>query len=124
METINKLNRLAELQAQADEIRLHFQDLREQIMTPEIKSALAEVDAEEATTLDSVAEGIARLTEEVKQEVLTIGASVKGDHLQAVWNKGRVSWDTKSLDGYAKAHPELLDLRKEGSPSVSIRNVK
>ena len=124
MSAIEKLNRLESLQAQADVIRLRFQELREQIMTPEIKAALADVDAEEATTLESLNEGITSLTDEVKQAVLDAGETVKGDNLQAVWVKGRVSWDTKSLDGYAVAHPELLGLRKEGSPSVSIRNVK
>lgn len=124
MNTIEKLNRLSDLQAQADEIRLHFQDLREQIMTPEIKEALADVDAEEATTLEAVSAGISSLTEEVKQEVITGGASVKGDYLQAVWMKGRISWDTKALDGYAAAHPEIKAFRKEGEPTISIRGVK
>jgi hypothetical protein len=124
MNTIEKLNKLSDLQAQADAIRLHFQDLRENIMTPEIKEALADVDAEEVTTLEAVSAGISSLTDEVKQEVISGGASMKGDYLQAVWSKGRVSWDTKSLDGYAVAHPELTQFRKEGEPSVSIRSVK
>jgi hypothetical protein len=38
--------------------------------------------------------------------------------------KGRVSWDGKSLDGYMAAHPEISAFRKEGEPSVSLRNVK
>ncbi len=41
----------------------------------------------------------------------------------AVWSKGRETWDTKSLDGYALAHPEIASLRKVGDPSVSIRKI-
>ena len=51
-----------------------------------------------------------------------MGETVKGDHLQAVWSKGRASWDDKALMGYTKAHPELLEFRKQGEPSVSIRS--
>jgi hypothetical protein len=93
-------------------------------MTPEIKEALADVDAEEATTMEAVNAGISSLTDEVKQAVFINGASAKGDYLQAVWMKGRVSWDSKSLEGYAAAHPEIKAFRKEGEPTVSIRGVK
>lgn len=124
MDTTEKLNRLSDLQAQADVIRLRFQELRDGIMTPEIKAALAEVDAEEATAIEAVSAGIANLTDEIKQEVVAGGSSVKGNFLQAVWTKGRVSWDTKALDGYAAGHPEIVQFRKEGEPSVSIRTVK
>ena len=119
-----KLDQLADLQAQADVVRVKFNELRDRIMTPEIKAQLAEVDVEEATTLEAVRAGIDTLTAEVKSDVLKSSATVKGKYLQAVWAKGRVSWDTKALDGYAAGHPEIAQFRKEGEPSVSIRNVK
>jgi len=119
-----QLDRLADLQAQADVVRMKFNELRDQIMTPEIKAKLAEVDAEEATTLEAVNGAISTVTTEVKDAVLAHGYSIKGKYLHAVWAKGRVSWDTKALDGYAAGHPEIVQFRKEGEPSVSIRNVK
>ena len=124
MEIEQKLDQLADLQAQADVIRMRFNDLRDGVMTPEIKQALADIDAEERTTLEAVSGGIASLTADVKDDILKLQASVKGKYLQAVWAKGRVSWDTKALDGYAAGHPEIAHFRKEGEPSVSIRNVK
>ncbi|CAK0771531.1 hypothetical protein CCP3SC15_4350001 [Gammaproteobacteria bacterium] len=39
----------------------------------------------------------------------------------AVYTKGRVSWDSKKLDGMMILVPELASARKEGEPSVSIR---
>jgi len=42
----------------------------------------------------------------------------------AVFSHGRVSWDTSSLDQYAKTHPEIGSFRKEGNPSVSLRAVQ
>ena len=121
MNVTDKLNKLSDMQAAMDFIRLHYQELRDLILTPEIRAALAEIDAEERTASEAASAGIATLADEIKAEVVASGATVKGSFLQAVWSKGRVSWDTKSLDGYAAAHPEIAQFRKEGAPSVSIR---
>lgn len=50
--------------------------------------------------------------------------SVKGEKLQAVFSKGKTTWITKALEGYALAHPEINKLKKTGKPSVSIREVR
>lgn len=124
MNTSEKLERLAQLQAKFDTIRLNFDELRNSILTPEIRAQLAEIDAEQQYSEMMANASIAELTDEIKAEVLAIGASIRGGNYQAVLSKGRVSWDTKSLDGYAAAHPEILPFRKETSPSVSIRVIK
>lgn len=118
---IELLDRLAEVQAQIDVTKMHYQELRDSILTAEQKQQMAEIEAELSSTIQPAQALAATLEAEAKAEVLKIGASVKGAHLQAVWSKPRVSWDTKALDGYAAAHPELLTFRKEGEPSVSIR---
>jgi len=61
------------------------------------------------------------MEDNIKERVLLAGETVSGSVLKAVFNKGRTKWDTKALDGYAKAHPELLEFRSEGKPYVSIR---
>lgn len=60
----------------------------------------------------------------VKASVNLLGETVKGEHLQAVFSDGRVTWDTKEMDGYAAAHPEIKQFRNVGKPSVAIREVK
>lgn len=121
IEIKQKLDRLAEYQAQRDATMLEKQDLINAVYTDEIKARMAEIEAEFATKTEGVTANIATLEAEIKQAVVAHGASVKGLYLHAVLTKGRVSWDTKFLDGYATAHPELLSFRKEGAPSVSIR---
>ncbi len=123
MNTTEKLNKLSELQAQADVIRMHFDDLRKSILTPEIQAQLDDIAAEEKTSLDALQGGIDELTAEVKADVLNAGATVKGDYMMAVYNKGRVSWDTKGLDGFAIAHPEMQAFRKVGEPTITLRKV-
>lgn len=125
MTTITEqLDRLAEMQAQLDNIKAHYESLRKSIIPAEIQAQLDEIDAEQATSLETAQQGIDTLTEAIKQAVIAEGATVKGAYLQAVYTKGRETWDGKSLTGYAAAHPEVLAFRKIGEPSVSLRGVK
>lgn len=119
----SKLDRLAELQAAPDAIRLQKQALIDGILTAEIRAKLAEIDAEFAPQLQAAEEAAASLEAEIRAEVVAGGVTVKGSHLMAVWNKGRVSWDGKKLDGMLAIIPQLAAARKEGDPTVSIRRV-
>ena len=96
----------------------------EAAIPPEVKADLAAIDLEYAPMIEEAEARYAALEQQVKTEVLAHGATVKGAHVQAVYIKGRVTWDAKALDGYAMDHPELFVFRKEGPPSVSIRAVK
>lgn len=120
--TIELLDQLADLRSQSDALRLEWEQLRDTILTP-VKQQLADLDAEYTPRLATIQERTAEAEVAVKEAVLREGASVKGKRLHAVWTKGRVSWDTKKLDGLMIAFPELRECRTEGSPSVSIRNV-
>jgi hypothetical protein len=70
------------------------------------------------------------ITKAIKALAVTIGHTVRGDGLQAVWSKGRESWDTSKLEGYIAGIPDrelqqaLLGFKKVGNPSVSIRIAK
>ena len=123
MTIIGQLDTLAELQAQRDVLALNKQAMIDSVLTPEIKTQIADIEIEFLPQFTEVDEKIAALTAEVKGGVLAEGKSVKGAHLHAVYAGGRVSYDTKALDKYAKEHPEIDMLRSEGQPSVSIRKV-
>lgn len=74
--------------------------------------------------IDRLQEQIQTLEDEIKAEVLVLGASVKGMDLQAIYSEGRVSWDDRGLCGYALGVPAILQFRTEGKPSVSLREGK
>lgn len=122
MDTKQKLDKIADLKSAQALRESDKQALIDQVLTPEIKAKIAEIEAEFAAS-DNVTDTINLLTEEVKSEVAQLGETVKGTFLMAVYSKPRVSWDTKALDGYIVSHPELTQFRKEGVPSVSIRGV-
>jgi hypothetical protein len=82
-----------------------------------------EIEAEFSGKAEAIDENIKRLTDEIKAEVRNLGATVKSTHFQAVYVKGRVTWDTSKMDGYAVGHPEVLFMRKEGEPSITLRRI-
>ena len=122
-EVRTKLDQLAEYQAYRDLLLLDKQGLIDKIITPELKAQIADIEAEFAPKFEAVDATISKCEADVKSDILVFGSSVKGEHLHAVWGKGRISWNTKGLDGFAKAHPEIESFRTQGEPSVSIRKV-
>ncbi len=121
LEIGEKLKRLEAYYGQRDALQGEKQKIVDGVLTPEIKKRLEEIDAEFATKSEAVDGNIETLEAEIKADVLAHGESVKGERFQAVWSKGRQTWDSKGLTSYAEAHPEVLEFQKTGDPSVSIR---
>lgn len=121
MDIYEKIEKYSDLTFGIDAIGQEKQALIDQVLTPEIKEKLAEIDAELDPKVDEISQQKSMLEAEIKQEILQAGRTIKGTFHSFVWSKPRVSWDTKSLDGYAAAHPEIAQFRIEGSPSVSVR---
>ncbi|HQM01169.1 MAG TPA: hypothetical protein PLH98_11535 [Ruminococcus flavefaciens] len=106
--------------------QLQLLDLQEQseidtVLTPEILARVDEIRAKYKDTKEAVGFELSVLEKEIKESVLTMKETIKSKNVMAVWNKGRVSWDSKLLEGMAKLEPKLLAARKEGEPTVSIR---
>lgn len=120
---VAKLDELDSIRTAADVTRADYEAKRAEIL----KKVQDELDAldEEFKPLLNVSElRIEELEEEIKQLVLKHGATVKSARVQAVYYKGRVSWDNASLDRYAASHPDVLRFRKQGEPSIQIRVIK
>ncbi len=107
------LDQLAEVQERQATLDALFTQLVQD--DPEIQDVQA--------AMVKVHEEMAEIRDTIKTAVLEHGETVKGERLQAVWCKGRVSWDIKALEGYAAAHPEILSLKSEGQPTVQFRKV-
>ncbi len=120
MNTQEKLDRLAELDANRDVVILDMESLRNSVIPIEVKEKLNEIDAEFSPRLEAIAAERAQLEAEIRNDVMISGESAAGDVYRASYVKGRVSWNTEALDGYALTHPEINICRKEGAPSVRI----
>lgn len=122
MDIISKLDKLADYQAQAEVIRIDYEEKRLAILKS-VQAELDALDAEYDPMKDIVAENITDLEAEIKADVLAHGETVKGSHMMAVYVNGRVSWDTKKLDGMMSLIPQLADARKQGDPNVTLRKI-
>ena len=118
------LDQLAEIKAQIDLLNSDKQQAINSVMTDEQRTAIRDIEYEFGEKVEAAQANATELENKVKALVVEGGATVKGSRLQAVYMNGRVSWDTKAIDGYAINHPALFAFRKEGEPSVSIRAVK
>lgn len=119
-EVVALLNELDELQNQRQILDMGYQSRREEIMRP-IAHALAGLEAEIEPQADAINARIAALQAQIESAVLRRGATVRGARLQAVFSRGRVTWDTRALVGYAATHPDVLEFQRVGEPSVAIR---
>jgi len=118
-----KLDQLANFQAQRDVLELQKQALIDQLIPPEVKARIEEIEAEFDGKSEAVDANIAALEAEIREEVLRCGASVKSTFLHVVYNSGRVTWDTKKLEAFARNRPEVLEFRKQGQPFITIKKV-
>jgi hypothetical protein len=116
-----KLERLAGLYAERDGLEAQKQSLIDQVIPPDLKARLNDIEAEFTQKAEAAASNIESLEAEIRAETLSHGETVRAAGIQAVWNKGRQSWDSKGLAGFSDAHPEILQFRKEGEPTVTIR---
>ena len=122
---VEMLDKLSKLRLNRNALLLKKQDLINEIMTEEIKERLAKIEKQFESKNSKMADEINTLETDIRGRVKSIGSTVKGFSLMAVWQKASVKWDTQALEGYAAGgHQEILQFRKEGEPSVSIREIK
>ncbi len=117
---VSKLQRLADLRAAVDVSRLDYESKRAEVLK-KVQAELDALDLEFRPVLDAAEENAEALEAEIKNDVLLRGESLRGGVYQAVYVKGRISWDSHGIDEYARSHPEVLKFRREGQPSVTLR---
>lgn len=123
MDVYEKIERYSDLGAGIDLAEQEKQALIDSVTPQEVKDKIAEIKAEFADKIEVMTNERRALEAEIKGEVLSAGRTIKGNTHAFTFTKGRTSWDSKLLDGYAVAHEEILVARKVGEPSVSIRKV-
>lgn len=123
MNTVEKLDKLSQYQKEVETLNYEQQVRLNSAMPEEIKTKLANINAEYVEKLLVVNGKIASLETEVRQDVLAQKTTVHGTFLMAIWNKGKTTWNTDGLNGYAVAHPEIEVFKKPHEPTVTLRKV-
>ena len=120
------IEKYADLVERLDMLTKNHTELRDKLIPDEVKLALADLDAEYNPMIETVQTELATIKAQIEQTVLEQGSTLKGSRFMATWNKGRDGgWDSKTLEGYAMVHPEIMGAKKpDGQPTVSFRQVK
>jgi hypothetical protein len=118
-----KLERLTNLRAAADLTRMDYEAKRAEILK-QIQAELDALDAEYNPLFESANDNLASLEAEIKNDVLMRGECVQAGTYRAVYVQGRVSWDNDGMNRYADTHPDILQFRKRGQPTVTLRGVE
>jgi hypothetical protein len=119
MEITQVLEQMKEVNAALQVTQLDYEAKQNEIMAT-VQDELDALRDEYAPMLDSARDMLAGLEADAKRHVITSGETAKIEGLAVTFVKGRTSWDTKALDGYSAAHPEIERFRKEGEPSARI----
>jgi ABC-type phosphate transport system auxiliary subunit len=120
-EIMQKLDRLSSLFHSLEQEEKAREELIAGLLTPEVQTKIAEIREEFSQKEKALRENIDALEKEIKTDTLAFGQTVRASGFTVVWSKGRTLWDSKGLQAYAGAHPDVLQYRKEGEPVVSIR---
>lgn len=120
-----QLETYADLLERQEMLQKQKQELLDQVVIPKkIQDQLDAIENEFQPMIDAVANHAEGLKIEIQTAVLALEQTARGNRYMAVWNKGRETWDGKKLDGYAMDHPEILQAKKIGEPTVTFRKVK
>lgn len=123
MTTQQKLDELAALQDQVAALTERFEQIKAFHLAP-VQEAIDRAEAAMKAEVAEIQPAIDGLIKDIKADVEGRAQSIKGRYLHAVYSKGRVSWDGKMLEGFALAHPVILQARSFGKPSVTLRQIK
>jgi hypothetical protein len=118
-----RLDELAAVRAAADVTQQEYEARRAEILRV-VQAELEALEAEFQPLLDAAEARREALEAEIRGQVLEHGGSIRGGQLQAVYVRGRVTWDTRGLEEFADENPAVLDFRREGAPSVQLRGVR
>lgn len=120
---ISLLDKLGSLFDHIDHLTQEKGELLDAAIPAEVKDKLQEISLSYEIALQTARAEAAELQERIKAAVLEYGESIQGGTVKAIHVKGRESWDTKALDGYAIAHPEILSLKTVGEPSIRFKKL-
>ena len=115
-----KFEQLAEAKKALQDLRGCIEAEREEILKG-VREELAALDAKYADQLREAGRAVAELESEVKAVVLQLRRSLRVGDVQAIFYRGRVTWDSRGLARYAEGNPEVEQFRKVGAPSVVVR---
>lgn len=96
---------------------------KERALPPEVQQMIKDRDAEFQPKIELLEQQLKEFHQELEKAVVACGKTVKGLRYQAVYLSPKPVWDSDKLEGYAAAHPEILQLKTMGKAGIQLRKV-
>src|ERR1035437_6687125 len=90
--------------------------LKKKQIPAEIQAEIESIDFEFAAKIKVLEDAIKDRKEKLQKLLKDYGKPVKSKYYSYTYKDGKPEWNTDALDGYALTHPEILWMRKDGSP--------
>lgn len=117
-----KLDRLYVLRADFMDLQIEKEKSQSALIPAEIRERLNQLEEEYAFKFQQNVTAREQLEAEIRRDVALRQENAKGaSGMSAVYSPGRITWDTRGLEGYAKVHKEVLEFRKQGDGFVTIK---
>ena len=97
--------------------------LKSNVLTEEQVATINQIEEDFEGQLRPLIQELKRLEDNLKAITIAKGETQRGTMHMFTYSKPRVTWDSKGLEGYMVAHPEVKAFRKVGDPSVSVRKI-
>lgn len=118
------IGQLEEFAAQQALLSLTKQEKRDELIPLEIRTQLAELDAEFVDQEQAVIDNMEALKAQIRDAVVLLGEKVQGDTFEAVYKHGSLRVNAEQLLGYSIEHPEVKAFFEMGKPSVAIQAIR
>jgi hypothetical protein len=115
------IDQLAKLKMDRDDLLDAREHAVREIMPDHLRQQLDNIAEAFDQRLDALEKETTSLENALRDDVVARRDHIKGAKLIAFYSEGRTSWDTAGLDRYAKDHPEILLLKKQGKPFATIK---
>ena len=122
-ESDRKNSEIVEELAEYRALSMRETEARTRQVFDDLATRKAEIEFEFSGAARAVDENIRALEDEIKADTENEGKTVKGKYFMAVYNRGRITWNTDMMEAWINDHPFLKSARKEGKPSISLRRI-
>jgi uncharacterized protein YifE (UPF0438 family) len=115
-------HRLERARDAALDAQLSHSEKRQKILD-KVQAELNALDALEADCLQALDAEFSRLEAEFREALLLRGLSFNQGKIKGTYYHGRVSYDPKGMEAFARLHPEVNQYKKVGKAYVALKFV-
>ena len=106
-EIVVLMNKYMETKSQAAKLVADKKKLIDEVMPKEVREKIAEIEDEFAGKNEKAQKDLEKLEEEIKTGIVSLRETLVVKGLKATYHPGRVTWDSKSLEGIVKSNLEI-----------------